>query len=324
MRQVTVTEFLSERGVKQRIDNCLALPRKVQSPEITIPVAADARAIQDTARTELVGIYWRDNRLRPSGVEAVLDLGLVGTAVDLFLRMTAIKLNKLGMGRFIELDAFVGYLQARKVLRRADHASLMDSILTVLDGFYSSNRSLDDEFLKTCLHLAQFETVLKKAGYEHQIATTIPPILLNELRNVVTQMDSTWLKGTHVLLSPEFSLSYQPGRHAFITGVGDIVVDDTLYEIKNTSTYDLRAAARQLGCYLVMDQLSSQPVGIKNAVAVFPRFNAKVKYSTNDLFVSSGRDELVRLLQWRCVRPLPPRPISLKNLARSHPHSNRQ
>lgn len=282
----SITDHLGRKRVRNAIDRFIRIPKRIKHPALVAPINADFRKFPRGIETqEFIGMYL-DNYFEPR-----LDPGLIGTAYDLWLRVMAIKLNRLGKNRFRELSSF-GYYLGMNHHRDPENVPEMDRHLETLDRVYDNETVGNSDCLRACLYLAQYDTDAR-AG--RGINSRFHDVVVDQFEKLVRLPSLIPLVGEQIVLSPHFELA---GNRLSLVGAGDIFVDGILYEIKATSEFRVQPAIRQLVCYYMVNRLTREHFGqnagldICKLVAVLPRYGFTLSLDVDDMFIENGYERL--------------------------------
>lgn len=298
-RTESVISYLEHKRVRDAIDRFVRLPKRLKHPPLLIPSDVNLQELPLWHEAkEFIGLYVGERHelnnkqtMIHMVLESRLDQGIIGTAYDLWLKVLAIKLNRLGKNRFRELTGFKVYV-AQDYYRKPDRVREMDLHLETLDRFYENEvTDNNNSCLQACLYLAQYPTAQLMRGIKSRFHSGI----VDQLAKLASLPSLAPLVGTQVVLSPYFSLS---GERVFLEGAGDIFVDGRLYEIKATTEFRIQAALRQIVCYYIMNRMTREHMGldegldIQELIVVLPRYNFTFSLNPDEMFTEDGHTQL--------------------------------
>lgn len=204
------------------------------------------------------------------------DFGGIGTAYDYWLRCQI----KSGI-----TDTFLGYRVCleRHFNNRAAQKCLHEHCKT-LESFWAGSLPDSGLMLEACLFLAKFDT-------EYRTGYRVESLLVEggdvaELARIVARTDLDRFKGKDVVLNPLFTIR---GSRLTIQADGDLVVEDTLVDLKTGSRIDRKDNLRQLIGYWILNDLVEPRIRINRLGVYYARFNHFVDSPVSQLLSDRQR-----------------------------------
>ncbi len=231
--------------------------------------------------------------LRPNNTS---NATIIGTAADYLVRF---RLSK-EIGDLPDVNVYdCGWIAETAIHHLYDHpqyrghydkfARLLEKAQELINAYWRANPRETEVLMPRVIGLCQWLArvdVFYRVGYfdpEFKLQDSIT----QELKAINDIISLSGIKGQNCFLNPEFALA------SLVDGAdADIVVDDTIIEIKTVSKPDLALDhIRQLVTYSAMTEIGGIKYGdneiyqvpINNLMIFYPRFNHLIKMDINEV-----------------------------------------
>ena len=147
--------------------------------------------------------------------------------------------------------------------------------------------------LEACLVLARFEMTARSGQWVE--ATDVRDSEIEELKRLIGVTKTDWLEQARaVALNPV--LGQMKGLRG-ISADADLFVDGELVELKTGRKRKMMDDWRQLAGYVVLNDMSANPLPINGLAVYYVRFGRRWNYPVDEVFEPGGRERIRELLE---------------------------
>lgn len=214
-----------------------------------------------------------------------VDYGAIGMAYDYWLRCVVQPARK------DLLESFIGYsVFLERYPKHAKAKKAWSKYAAVFSKPRDSDSQGTADLFAACLFLAKFEN-------EYRCSLPVETFEVNqenvnELGRIANATDLARFKRQRLVTNPDFSLQ---GSKLLINGDGDLIVEETLIDLKTASSIELKGNIRQLIGYWALNELSPKPHKIERLGVYYPRFNYYVDFAPADLMTAEQQTVIKKL-----------------------------
>jgi len=262
MQTTSLTRLLQDHSLRDTLDGVIDFPIKRSGAKLV------------TAATPNAGI----------------DFGAVGTAYDYWLRFVIARVNGDADNVIHSSQAFTYYqmrYQGVPSVRKK-----MEQHLRTLKRDLKQKLNTGKEILKACLFLAKFDAEYKSGRQIEEFELMAHNV--TELKKIIDASNLEWLKKTPVVTAPNFACS---GTALTINAEGDLIVKETLVDVKTSSRLALKEDFRQLVGYFILNSIAGYPYKFESIGVYYPRFNYFVEKPLAEIVSPTSVSILTRLFR---------------------------
>lgn len=235
---MSLTSFLTNKDVKERFRQEFSKPRFAAESELLAPPLTDHYALVGTAFDYLLRFYVQ--RLNPSAIATkwIAEYAITHPLSPLLTNVV--------------VDANTGAISYAETEQTQRVRGMIERAKRVHSGYLSSG-NMSDELMESSVLLAQLDPIFRAGVVDANIGV-VPEQDIVDLRNLISIVEPEIFRARELcLLNPGF------GKGSRLVGGADadLVIDDTLIDIKTTKTLKLqRRDFDQLIGYYVLHEIA--------------------------------------------------------------------